>query len=258
VGEASITNPWHIFFSTPGHHELVAQTPAGMQTFTAEAAAASGEFKLEPSGGLQRAGLDLAGVTVDLPNQEPVKIEQAQLRLVPGPLATAAPTTAAATANLQLVGLSLPQDQVPSGLDSRVDRVELAAMLRGLIPPGAPDDALRAWRDSGGTLEVEKLLAEWGPLRLSGDGTFALDEALQPMGSMSAAIQGLEPAAEQLAAAGIISENDAELVTIAGTALARPAADGDGKEIRMPLRLQNQTLSLGPLELMRLPTVQWQ
>lgn len=257
LGEAKITNPWHILFSTPGHHELKAPGPGGMQTFTADAADVAGEFKLEPEGGLQHATLDLAGVTLSLPNQEPVKIEQARLRLVPGPLAAAAPTAASATAHLQLVGLSLPQDRLPGGLDSRVDRVELAAMLRGLIPPGAPGDALRAWRDAGGVVEVEKLLAEWGPLRFSGDGTFALDERMQPIGAMSAAIKGLEPAAEQLAAAGLISPKDARLVTLAGTALARPADDG-GTEVRMPLRLQQQTLSLGPVPLLRLPTVRWQ
>lgn len=258
LAEAQITNPWHILFATPGRHELSAPVAGAMETYTAEAKAAAGEFKLMPSGGgLETAGLDLAGVTLMLPGQEPVRIDEAQLRLVPGPIgagATAAP--AEATANLQLVGVALPPDQVPEGMDSRVDRVELDALLRGLIPPGDPAQALRRWRDGGGVLEVQKLVAEWGPLKLAGDGTFALDKQMQPMGSMSAAIQGLEPAAQQLVQAGLITENQADVVTTASSALERPAAGG-GKEVRLALRLQDRTLSMGPFDLMRLPSIDW-
>ena len=51
-----------------------------------------------------------------------------------------------------------------------------------------PSRTLEAWRDAGGTLEVRRLDLVWGKFDLSGEGTVALDNALQPIVAMTASV----------------------------------------------------------------------
>jgi hypothetical protein len=257
AAEAQLTNPWHIRFAAPGHHVLTAPVAGITQTWTADAGAADGYFNLIRSGGLEEAGLSLGGVALQLPAVGGVKLQQASVVLDPRLGPAGRPGESDVAVKLTVDGLVLPQSRMPM-LGNRLDRLDLDALLRGLVPPGPPSEALKAWRDAGGTLEVHRAEAQWGALELAGDGTFALDKEMQPMGAMSAAIKGLDQAIEGLASANVISGQEARMAEIASSALAKPAADGSGKEVRMPLRIQERTVFLGPLKLMRLPPVQWE
>ena len=52
-------------------------------------------------------------------------------------------------------------------------------------------NGLIQWRDKGGTVEVTRLNLDHGPLRLNGEGTFALDRDLQPVGTLTVRVEGL-------------------------------------------------------------------
>jgi hypothetical protein len=216
------------------------------------------------------AGLSVDGLALQVPGAGSVTLDAARITLEPQP-ADSKPADSKpadpqpgdhtgesdAAVRLRLTGLSLPQDGVP-GLGNRLDRLELDALLRGTVPSGPPAAALRAWRDAGGVLDIRQGTAQWGTLEVSGSGTLALDKAMQPMAALSVVVKGLDQAIDGLAQASLISSRDARLATLATAALAQPAADGDGRELRLPLSIQDRTVFLGPLKLMRLPPIRWE
>ena len=54
-------------------------------------------------------------------------------------------------------------------------------MLVGRFEPnGILADVLTHWREAGGALELRSFEVHWGEMALRGDGTFGLDENLQP------------------------------------------------------------------------------
>lgn len=119
-------------------------------------------------------------------------------------------------------------------------------------------ESLARWRDAGGTLEVESLEMIWGPLRFAGDGTLALDEALQPAGAFSARISGLDTLIDLLEQRGEIQSRQAAFARIALAVLMRAPGNGGPPEARIPVTIQNRVLSIGPVPLLELTAVNWE
>lgn len=166
------------------------------------------------------------------------------------------------TARLAIAGLTLGKPFASPAIDilgSEVSAATVEARLDGAITPGdgtlAP--ALAAWRDGGGTLEVTKLLLSWGPLRAEGDGTAALDAALQPQGAFSLRIQGLAQLLAALERQRLIEPQAAAIARLALTAFSRQGADGTTPEILLPVTIQQRRLFLGPIPLATLPSIIW-
>ena len=82
-------------------------------------------------------------------------------------------------------------------------------------PRGTLSDALARWRDAGGALEISVFALDWEALSIRGDGTFALDEKLQPQGAMTAEIDGVEKTSDALIAAGVIDARTAFAAKVA-------------------------------------------
>jgi hypothetical protein len=148
--------------------------------------------------------------------------------------------------------LALPPAWQPP-LGTAVDRVALDAVVTGRIDPrGALRDVLSRWRDGGGALEVKALAVDWQALKLRADGTFALDEEMQPQGAMTAEISGIDQTADALIAAGVINAQAAFAAKIANKALTL-----GGGPARLPLTIQKRKLYLGPVPLVTLKPVVW-
>ena len=156
---------------------------------------------------------------------------------------------------LQLGGVRLPRS-VPS-LGATVDRVTLSATLKGTIPAGKLRDALAAWRDDGGTVELEQGTLNWGKLAASANGTLALDGTLQPMGALTATIENHDAVIDAAVAGGTMRAQDANLAKILLGLMAKPGADGR-KQITLPVTLQNRRLYLGPAQIAVVPVVTWE
>ncbi|HKW54379.1 MAG TPA: DUF2125 domain-containing protein [Stellaceae bacterium] len=156
---------------------------------------------------------------------------------------------------LQLAGIGLPR-AVPS-LGATVDRVTLSAVLKGAIPAGKLRDALAAWRDDGGTIELEQGTLDWGKLAASANGTLALDGALQPMGALTATIENHDAVIDAAVAGGTMRAQDANLAKVLLGLMAKPGADGN-KQLTLPVTLQNRRLYLGPAQIAVLPVVTWE
>ncbi|WP_455374019.1 DUF2125 domain-containing protein [Limibacillus halophilus] len=150
-------------------------------------------------------------------------------------------------ASLRATDLLLPSDlNLPLG--EQVKLLDVAALLTGQLPPDGKIDrqAARAWAESGGVLDFDRLSLDWGPLTLRGEGTVTLDSLDRPLGAFTLRVKGLPETLEQLARKGLIDGGVA--FAVQATALAMGETDpADGRrQVTLPLTLQDGWLSLGP------------
>jgi len=117
--------------------------------------------------------------------------------------------------------------------------------------------AIEAWRDRGGTLEVERLLIDYAPLSLQGNGTLAFDSDLQIVGAFSARIQGFFETVERLRRARVIRGPDASMAKVVLGMLAKYPGNGGPATISVALTLQERALFAGPVRLIEIPQLKW-
>jgi hypothetical protein len=140
----------------------------------------------------------------------------------------------------------------------RIGSAAFDLMLTGPLPPAeTPLARATAWRDGGGTLELQRLALDWGPLNLNGSATLALDEHMQPMGAATARIVGYAATLDALAAARVIGTRAAMTAKAVLGLMAHAPADSAAPEVEVPLTLQDGTLSVGRIPLARMPEFSW-
>jgi len=118
--------------------------------------------------------------------------------------------------------------------------LELDAAIKG------PIASIAGWRDAGGTAELTRLQLAWGPLKLDGNATLALDAQMRPLGAGTAKLQGLGPVLDRLVARGQIRAQEAAIAKIVLGMLAQPSASG-ASEVTVPITAQDGKLFLGPV-----------
>jgi hypothetical protein len=150
--------------------------------------------------------------------------------------------------------LRLPALPVP--LRNPLDELALAITVRGPVPATPPRQAAIAWRDAGGTADIDQFTLRSGPLTIIGSGTAALDGELQPEGAFSLAIEDYRALLDALVAAGRLRHSAADVAGLALSLVAKPGPDGK-PEITTPLRMQNGRLFLGPLAIGPAPHIAW-
>lgn len=172
------------------------------------------------------------------------------------------PNSTGQSLTFSLSGVSL----AASGLDANlaetlgreVDQLSGRLSVRGALDPvGLSPAGLTRWRDGGGTLELADFTLVWGPLRIAGDGTMALDDALQPVGAFTAQITGLDRLINLLERSGQMRPQQAAIARIGLAVLTRAPSNGGPPEARVPVSIQNRQLSIGPIPLLRLPVITW-
>jgi len=143
-------------------------------------------------------------------------------------------------------------------LGPRIGSAALDLMLTGPLPPAeTPLARATAWRDGGGTLELQRAALDWGPLDLNGSATLALDQHMQPMGAATARITGYAATLDALAAARVIGARAAMTAKAVLDLMAHAPADGGAPDVEVPLTLQNGALSVGRIPLARMPELSW-
>jgi hypothetical protein len=147
--------------------------------------------------------------------------------------------------------------QAPSPFRNLVDELAFGITIKGAIAPGPPRLAAAAWRDSGGTAELDNFALRWGKLAITGSGTLALDAELQPMGGFSGAVAGYEDLMTALVTAGRMKPNDARLARIGLAMLAKAGPDGR-PAIGTSFTIQNGEMFLGPAKLGPAPKIPWE
>jgi hypothetical protein len=213
---------------------------------------ADGVVSIEPEGGW-KLWLTLGGTRVEAGAPVLVGSAHATLTVPPGPSRGHADSMTALAVGASQI--KLPLEIRPLG--DVIDELDFAATEKGAIPSGKLADAVAAWRDAGGTIELDSLRLKWGALDATAAGTIALDQELQPTGHLSGAIQGYDQILTALVQNGQMRASDAGLARIALTMLAKAGPDGK-PEIRTAFTIQNGQMFLGPAKLGRVPRITWE
>lgn len=133
----------------------------------------------------------------------------------------------------------------------------VAGQVKGPVPLAPLPAALAAWSGEGGHVELTQFNANWEAVTtVSGDGTVALDQRLQPVGAFSAVVRGYNEAIDAAVARGMMTPAQ-------GTAAklwlnARAEKDGRGFKVKLPLTIQDGFVSMGPIKLAQVPRIAWE
>ena len=160
--------------------------------------------------------------------------------------------------SVQARGVGLPDDgRWPLG--ATINRFDTDLSLASPALSGdAPAEQARAWRDWGGVLTIQSLELHWGPLNLQGAAELGLDAHLQPEGRGQARVGGWAETLDSLARSGTIQPGVAQTAKAVLALMAHPAQDNaDGQTLELPFTLQDSTLSVGKIPLMRFGEVVW-
>ncbi len=159
---------------------------------------------------------------------------------------------------LQATGVTVARAKLPA-LGRDIALVSLSATMSGPLPSGpAWAVGLGAWRDGGGMLIVRDFSVVWGPLAIGAAGRLALDRAMQPAGEGTARVVGYAATLDAMVADGSIGRGAATAAKAVLMLLARPSdTAGAPPEVDVPLRLEDRTLSIGIIPLLRLPMLSW-
>lgn len=147
-------------------------------------------------------------------------------------------------------GVTLPV-AVDAVIGPQVERANADFTVTGPLAPLPIGEAVRHWRDGGGTVEIRQLLAEWDDIRFQAQGTLALDGRNRPIGAMTAELRGHRRLLDRLAAAGRISAGQLGGVR---SVLDLLAAAGGGA-LAVPVRMQDGLLYLADIPLAELRSV---
>ncbi len=179
----------------------------------------------------QRSDADRLGIELDFPENPPVRHDE--------PFAA-----------LQIMadGVTLPTGY-HGPLGEKLSRLSSRFVLQGPIARGDTEAMLTRWRDSGGVLEMPWLKLDWGPLRMEGNGTMALDGFLRPEGAVAAKVRGIDGAIDSFASAGLIDRTTSKIVSAGLQLLAIRPDDGSEPYVSIPLEAQDGALYFGPLKI---------
>lgn len=224
----------------------------GALALPAVAARLEAAAPLDPAAG----GLDLVAedLRVALPEGE-AALRRAQARLDLG-LHGAEP---ALLIGLDAEGLRLPPGAGPAVAAFGPEVAVLA--LRGALtgPPPLPPSAARAraWRESGGVLDLPHLGLRWGPLGAEGQVRLGLDRVLQPVGAGVLRVEGAPAAIEALAAAGLLPPATARAAQGVAALMSRPPPEGGPARLEAPVTVGGGRIGVAGIPLVALAPLAW-
>ena len=253
--------PWNLSrvdLRFPGTNQITLPFGDRGRTVFAAAGRATATLDLDRGGVPASADLDISDLDLlSEDGEQSVAVANMELSAVTHSFDT--PTHQNATFDLSVAGrgVELPKQWNPP-LGSFVSTMECQASLMGAIPPGPPQQAAKAWRDEGGTIEVHRLHLEWGPLAIEAGGTLALDGNLQPIGALSAIVRGFSETVDALVAGGMVQPGDGGTAKQVLGLLAKTPKRGGPPEITVPVTLQNGWIYVGPVALAQISPISWE
>ena len=148
----------------------------------------------------------------------------------------------------------LPSD-LAEGLGETLDFLDIDASVVGSIPSErGTNEAITAWRDAGGTLELTGFRVRWGPLGVETSGTIALDGAMRPIAALTADIIGYGDVIDALIMSNLIPLGEGFIAKVAFNMLAEKPVDGSAPVLRgVPVTAQDGTLTVATIKVAELP-----
>lgn len=267
---SSIT-PNAIDFDSPGAHDLKVTFDDETLAALIEAETLEGQA-LFPAGDYQRIEQlvgEFTGVRVTQSGQaEPITVKQGNFDIMLGAASPIDPQAVHPSGDSLALDLTTRDIVVPPNLirgsalevlGPTVEAFSTEIQIKGALDTRTADvEALTAWRDGGGTVEVASIELQWNTLRITANGTLALDGELQPVGSFATRIAGLEDFITAMETGGVLSPSDASIARITLAVLTRASDDGGPPRAEIPITLQDRIVRLGPVALIQLPPIVWQ
>jgi hypothetical protein len=137
-----------------------------------------------------------------------------------------------------------------------LSQLAIKGVVEGIVPEEPLVTALSAWREAGGKVELRQVSVHWGDVDLAGEGTLTLDANLQPQAAFSGRIRGWGALLDDFVQSGSITAEQARYYRLGLGLLTRTAADGKS-ELKAPITLQNEQISLGPARIAKIPVITW-
>ena len=203
-------------------------------------------------GGAASLWLRFQGLVAEAGGRVPIKAADVWITLPPTPPRTDTEPSLRLAVDLRQVRLPA----APPTMNGTIDDLAFGVTVKGVVPDGPLLQAVAAWRNAGGTIELDNLKLKWGGLGANATGTIALDRDLQPIGAFSGGIEGFGTILSALVKAGRLNAEQAALAQIALSALAKPGPDGQ-PQITTSFTIQNGKMYLGPAKLGAAPRIVW-
>lgn len=155
---------------------------------------------------------------------------------------------------LAMRDLALPDD-LGEALGETLAFLDIDARVVGPIGEGEQTgETVAAWRDAGGTLELNDFRVRWGPLGIESNGTVALDGEMRPVGALTADVIGYGDVIDALIMSNMIPLGDAFIAKVAFNLLADKPEDGGPPVLRgIPVTARDGTLFVGPVKVADMP-----
>ncbi|MGE4220907.1 MAG: DUF2125 domain-containing protein [Alphaproteobacteria bacterium] len=247
--------PWDPFryrIEAHGTQRVAVQVRGEWQRYALDAGHAVGMAALRRDGRLEQGAFDLSDLRMtDTAGRPVLQARRAAARTLLPAKPPAGHTEQAAELSMLLHDALFPA-AAGEALGPEVAKLEFVVDLKGPVPAGPERAALEAWRRDGGTVEVEWLNLVWGPLDLRAKGTAALDEAMRPLGALTADVRGYGPALDAFAKAGAVKPEMAATARLALDLLARQDGTSGERVLTVPLTAQDGALFVGPVRLFSL------
>lgn len=252
-------DPWHVNIVPEGLQQL--RLPDGgtlsVQAETLEIDLAGGTAPDRLVVEVDTAGLRVESTALDTGHRV-LTARAAEGRLELMPAANAGEPVA--TFSVTGTDIKLP-DGIRWPLGRLISALSLDGTVLGPLPDAvAPRLAAAAWRDGGGSVEVQVQALTWGPLTATGSATLALDDALQPMGAGTGHIVGYQGTFDALGSTGVLTHSAVKAAKAVLSLMAGVPGGPGGREqqsVDVPLTLQFRTLSMRQIPLLLLPEVEW-
>jgi hypothetical protein len=159
------------------------------------------------------------------------------------------------------VHISFPQGVSLGGIVDpliwSLDFLEAEIKIPDPFPQSVMEEDMRAWQESGGTLEINSFLLKKLGLETTGKGYIGLDDNLQPLFMMESNIKGYEIFIQTMKERNLIESFAAAIGMTMLNSLAIVDADTGEKNINLSVSVKNRILTVGPLQVLELPRISW-
>ena len=192
-------------------------------------------------------------------------VDKAGIRVSLNPAAAPPPQPASGTAGplpsvssrlaLKIENLTVP-GALPAPLTNTLTEIAFNAEVIGPVTDGPLPKLLAAWSNAGGAINVKDFTLDWAPLGISGEGSLALDQDLQPMGAFTTRLRGFTDGLDIMVREHRMGKQEAAVAKAMLGLMSKPGPGGQA-EISIPLTVQDRMASAGPLKLFELPRVNW-
>jgi hypothetical protein len=240
--------PWNLREWRISAPKGLAAAPLGKRAARLSAASASGTLSLAAKGSRS------VSLKLEKASAAGFAVEEAALKIALPAKWPQKDTEKTFSFAVRLKEMKLPFAIAPLG--ARVAQLSLRSTFKGAVAPGPFLRMAEAWREEGGTIDLDHFRLGWGALGVEGSGTLALDERLQPEGAFSATIEGYDEIVAALVASGRMHREAGGLARIALRLLSKKGPQGQ-REIATSLSIEHREITLGPAKLGRLPRLSW-